>query len=95
MEIINFYKLLLFSLVLLKFSENTQSENVSKKYEKYELKSYKDFLNFTQNFDANGRVVNFYFYGEKNETVKEKNVSIPSFKNHLTGELVLFRLRSS
>jgi hypothetical protein len=41
----------------------------SAKVEKYELKYYDEFLNFTKNFNSNGKIVNFFFYGEKNITV--------------------------
>jgi hypothetical protein len=37
--------------------------------EKYELTYYDDFLNFLDTFDEKDKIVNFYFYGQKNETV--------------------------
>lgn len=44
----------------------------SAKVEKYELKYYEEFVRFTKNFDSKGRIVNFYFYGEKNITVCQR-----------------------
>lgn len=61
--------LFLLSLVLL---TNVEAKNKSAKYEKHELKYYEEFLNFVENYDMEGKIVNFYFYGEKNDTVRSE-----------------------
>lgn len=51
-------------------------ENYSKKKdsndhtERYELKNHDEFVNFAKNFNSKEKLLSFYFYGEKNETVR-------------------------
>ena len=59
--------LLLLSLI---FLTNVEAKSKSSKYEKHELKYFEEFLHFIENYDMEGKIVNFYFYGEKNETVR-------------------------
>ena len=63
--------LFLLSFVLL---TNAEAKTKSTKYEKHELKYFEEFLHFIENYDMEGKIVNFYFYGEKNETVRKENL---------------------
>jgi thiol-disulfide isomerase/thioredoxin len=64
---------LIISLLIL---STAQAKSKKPKVERYDLKYYEDFFNFKNSFNSNGRIVNFYFYGEKNITVCQKVLSL-------------------
>lgn len=39
--------------------------------ERYQLKYHDEFVKFARNFNPKKKLLTFYFYGEKNETVKQ------------------------
>lgn len=50
--------------------ENYLNSDSNPEVERYSLTYYDEFVNFARNFNPNGKMLAFYFYGQKNESVR-------------------------